>query len=139
MEIEEKYLKLLGLLIRDKRNGMNGIISSLQITLYMEGYLISYSAYMNKQNHNYTVFVDDIEKGNVVFLLPFGTICMVKEMEEMAERHTEAIKEFFGGKFREDMIVRVSEDERQEEIRKWDMLTRGLENWDRKFENEKKS
>lgn len=59
---------------------------------------------------------------------------MVKEMEEMAERHTQAIKEFFGDKFREDMIMRISEDERQEQIRKWESLTRGLDNWDFKFD-----
>lgn len=35
------------------------------------------------------------------------------------------------------MIMRISEDERQEEIRKWETMTRGLENWDRKIDNDK--
>lgn len=56
---------------------------------------------------------------------------MVEEMEGMAERQTEKIKAFFGDKFRENMIMRISEEERQEEIRKWEKLTLGLENWER--------
>lgn len=134
MEIEKKYFNLLWILVHDKRNKMSGIISSLQISRYIGGYGISYSAFMNRQNQ-YTIFVDDIEKGNVVFLLPFGLKYMEKEMEEMAKQHEKAIKDFFGEKFREDMIMRISEDERQEEIRKWDKLTIGLENWYKKMED----
>ena len=136
IEIEEKYYNLLWLLIHDKRTSMNGILSDLQITPTFGGYHISYHAYMNGMS-NYSVFVDDIEKGSVIFLLPFGVKYMEKEMEEMAEWHTQAIKDFFGEKFREDMIMKISEDERQEEIRKWDSLTIGLEKWENKLYNEK--
>lgn len=48
----------------------------------------------------------------------------------MAEIHERAIKEFFGNNFREDMIMRISEDERQKQIKEWEKLTLGLENWD---------
>ena len=139
MEIEERYINLLGLLIHDKRTKMNGILSSLQIMQVITGYCLSYRAFMNRQNADTYIFIEDFEKGNVVFLLPFGTTYMVEEMEEMAQRHTEAIKTFFGDQFREDMIVRISEDERQEEIRKWDDLMVGLENWDRKIADEKEN
>lgn len=135
MEIDEKYFKLLNILIYDKRTKMNGIISSIDIMGQICGsYLISYKAYMSKQHSDVYIFVEDFEKGNVVFLLPFGTTYMVKEMEEMAKQHTERIKEFFGENFQEDMIMMIPEDERQEEIRKWENLTIGLENWDRKCE-----
>lgn len=132
MEIDEKYLNLLHILIYDKRTNENGIISSFVITQYIGGIGFSYQAYMNGQKPNATIFVEDFEKGNVVFLLPFGTGYMDKEMEEMAEQHTKRIKEFFGDKFRDDMIVRISEDERQAEIRKWKEIMLGLENWDMK-------
>lgn len=36
MEIDEKYLKLLNLLIYDKRTKMSGIISDLRIGNYIE-------------------------------------------------------------------------------------------------------
>lgn len=72
MEIEEKYLNLLGLLIHDKRNNMNGMISSLMIEKYITGYGIYYQVYTNRV-HGYTrLFMDDIIKGNAVFLLPFS-------------------------------------------------------------------
>lgn len=131
MEIEEKYLKLLNTYIYDKRIGLNGMLSGISITRLIGGYMLSYDAYMSRQYSNRMIFIEDFEKGNVVFLLPFGVNYMVKEMEEMAERHTEAIKEFFGDKFREDMIMRISEEERQEQIREMEKLTLGIENWDK--------
>lgn len=137
MEIENKYLSLLNLLIHDKRTKMNGIISSLVLTQYYCGVCISYKAYMSKQHSDANIFVEDFEKGNVVFLLPFGVTYMAKEMEEMAEIHLRQIKSFFGESFREDMVIRISEDERKEEIRKCQMLTLGLENWDSKCETRK--
>lgn len=76
------------------------------------------------------IFVEDFKKGSVVFLLPFGVKYMEEELEEMAEHHTRCIKEFFGEDFREDMLMRISEDKRQEEIRKIDQIMLGLENWD---------
>lgn len=134
MEIEEKYLNLLGLLIQDKRRQMNGMISSLMIDKYISGYGISYRVYTNRV-HGYTsLFMDDVLKGNVVFLIPFGKGYLDDIFKDMGERHEKAIREFFGDGFREDMIVRISEEERQEEIRKWEAIGVGLENWDCKCE-----
>lgn len=135
MLINDKYFKLLNVLIYDKRVRMNGIISSLDVMKLTDGnYLISYKAYMTKRNSDVYIFVEDFEKGNVVFLLPFGVSYMVKEMEELAERHMKKIKEFFGENFREDMVMRISEDDRQNEIRKYEQIMLGLENWDNKCE-----
>lgn len=130
MEIEDRYFKLLNLLIHDKRSGMNGMISGLVISQHFGELSIYYKAFMNRTYSNKSVFVEDIESGNIVFLLPFGVKYMEKEMEEMAQRHEKQIRDFFGDKFRGDMIIRISEDDRQEEIRKWESLTIGLENWD---------
>lgn len=131
MVIDDRYLNLLNVLIHDKRTKMNGILSSLEITRFSGGeFRICYKAYMSKRNSDAYIFVEDFKKGNAVFLLPFGVRYMVEEMEELAERHTNAIKEFFGEDFREDMLMRISEDTRQEEIRKIDQIMLGLENWD---------
>ncbi len=135
MIIEDKYFNLLHTLIYDKRCRMCGILSSFEVTRYITGYGISFRAYMNTQNTNHSIFVEDFEKGNVVFLLPFGLNYMKKDLEKMAKRHTENIKAFFGDKFRDDMIIQISEDERQKEIRDWQKLTVGLENWERYFEH----
>lgn len=134
MEIEEKYLDLLNLLIHDKRNKMNGIISRLEISRLISGFCISYKAYMTRQYSDRDIFIQDIEKGNVVFLLPFGVKYSVELLEEMAKEDERKIRNFFGDKFREDMIMRISEEERQEEITRWNHMTDGLENWDRRME-----
>lgn len=132
MVIDDKYFKLLNVLIYDKRRKMNGILSSLDIMGFANGeYLVSYKAYMSKPHSNVYIFVEDFMKGNVVFLLPFGVNYLVKEMEWLAEQHLAQIKEFFKEDFREDMIMRISEEERREEIRKNEEIIIGLENWDR--------
>lgn len=130
MQIEDKYLSLLNLLIYDKRTGMNGIIFDFRISNYFNGILFSYNAFMNRQHSSQYIFVEDFEKGNVVFLLPYGIKYMEKEIEEMASKHEKAIRDFFGDKFREDMIMRISENDRQKQIGYFDTLARGLENWD---------
>lgn len=135
MEIEEKYLKLLNLLIYDKRRKMNGMISGILINNYFNSIGISYQVFFSRVYANGMLFVEDIEKGNVVFLLPFGVKYNTELFEKMAEDHEKRIKEFFGDKFREDMIMRISEEERQEEIRKWETYERSLDNWDNKCNN----
>lgn len=134
MEIEEKYLNLLGLLIHDKRNNMNGMICSLMIDKYISGYGISYRIFTNRVHSYADLFIDDIVKGNVVFLIPFGKGYLDEVFQEMEKDHEAKIKEFFGDDFREDMIMRISEEERQEEIRRWEAIGVGLENWDCKCE-----
>lgn len=135
MGIPDKYYRMLGLLIQDKRDGMNGYLSDLCVMRVIDGYVIYYRAYMNREHSSRMVFVEDIEKGNVVFLLPFGVNYLVEEMEQMAKENDAAIRNFFGDKFKEDMVVRISEEERQKEIRRWSELTRGAENWDTFFDN----
>lgn len=112
MELDEKYLKLLNLLIYDKRRKMNGMISGILINNYFNGIGISYQVFFSRVYANSMLFVEDIENGNVVFLLPFGVKYNAELFDKMAEDHEKRIKEFFGDKFREDMIMRISEEER---------------------------
>ncbi len=135
MTIDDKYFNLLHTLIYDKRCRMCGILSSFEVTKYITGYGISFRAYMNTQNTNHCIFIEDFEKGNVVFLLPFGIKYKEDEVEEIAKHDLEKIKAFFGDKFRDDMIISISEDDRQNEIREWEKLTIGLENWASYFEH----
>ena len=58
-----------------------------------------------------------------------GNETLEKEMKEIAKRHRKAIVDFFGDKFREDMIVRISERERQEKIKEWEKFTYALKEW----------
>lgn len=138
MVIEDKYFDLLHTLIYDKRRKMSGMLSDLIITRYIDGYGLSYEAFMSPIYALCHVFVEDIEAGNVVFLLPWGVDYQEEMFEEMAKNHTKKIKAFFGDKFREDMIMRISEEDRQKELRKWNELSRSLDNWNNYFYNRDK-
>lgn len=50
-------------------------------------------------------------------------------MKEIAKRHRKVIVDFFGDKFREDMIVKISETERQKKIKELEKFTYGLIEW----------
>lgn len=83
---------------------------------------------MSKIHADTYIFVDDFKNGNVVFLRPFSDGYLKKEIEEMAQRYNKAIRAFFGDDFREEMIVSISEEKRQEMIRKFDVIMTGLSN-----------
>ena len=129
MIIDDKYLGLLGTYIYDKRTKMEGMISDLCIMGLPNGYTVYYNAYMNSIRSNAMICVEDFESGSVVFLEPFGIVYMEKEMKEIAKRHRKVIVDFFGDKFREDMIVKISETERQKKIKEWEKFTYGLREW----------
>lgn len=129
MVIDDKYLGLLGTYIYDKRTKMHGIISDLCVMGLPNGYTVYYNAYMNSIRSDVMICVEDFESGNVVFLEPFGIVYMEKEMKEIEKRHRKAIVDFFGDKFREGMIVRISESERQKKIKEWERFTYALKEW----------
>ena len=129
MVIDDKYLGLLGTYIYDKRTKMEGMISDLCIIGMPDGYSVYYNAYMNTIRSDAMIFVQDFESGNVVFLEPFGIVYMDKEMKEISKKHRKAIIDFFGDKFREDMIVSISERERQKKIKEWENFTYALKEW----------
>ncbi len=130
MEIENKYINLLGCLIYDKRTGEEGMLSSISIQRFIGGYGVYFNAYYNRLNSNRMVFIEDIEKRNIVFLIPFSTNYQKELLGELAQRHKKVIKEFFGDKYREDMIMEIDEEERQKLIRWWENLSLPLENWE---------
>ena len=129
MVIDDKYLALLGTYIYDKRTKMHGTISDLCVMGLPNEYTVYYNAYMNSIRSDVMICVEDFESGNVVFLEPFGIVYMEKEMKEISKKHRKAIIDFFGDKFREDMIVKISETERQKEIKEWEKFTYALREW----------
>lgn len=131
MNIEEKYLKLLHKLIHDKRKNMNGILSSFCINRNFceNGYYWYYLGYVDEIHTDCIFHIEDFISGNVVFLLPFGTR-FDEEYEKIRQQSIKDIKECFGEDFREDMIIRVSEEERQNKIKKSEEILNGLFNWE---------
>lgn len=139
MELEDKHLKLLNLLIHDKRIDRNGMLCSIEIEKFGNSYWLSYRALFDGSRYN-IIHIEDIEKGNVVFLIPYGVGYMEEEFAKMGEEYKQIVKEFFGDNFREDMIMEISEEERQAQIREREKAFNALYNWDNKcyIDNSKK-
>lgn len=129
MEIDQKYLDLLNCYIYDKRTDQSGMLTDICITSLMAGkYLLYYHAYYSWTKAQTPVFVDDIEAGTVAFILPFSEGYLKEELEKKARQDENAIKEFFGKNFREDMIIPMPEEKRQEMISKSNTIETGLKN-----------
>lgn len=137
MELENKYLNLLDLLVHDKRTKQNGILCSLEINKLLCGFRLSYIATFDGFNIR-NIFIEDFEAGNVVFLIPFSVDYMEKEFVALGELYKQRIKEFFGDKFREDMLMEINEEERQRERKEWEKNKDAIFNWDAKVINDNK-
>ncbi len=113
MEIDEKYVRLLGKYIYNKRLDKYGYISSIEIKLSIGGYLIELKAYYDYFDDDDILFFEDFEKGKVQFtIISFGV------PKEISDREVEDIKFVFCEKFREDMLMYIPDDERTGRIRK---------------------
>lgn len=132
MNIEEKYLRLLHKLIYDKRKNTHGILSSCCInrSYCKNGYYWYYLGYMDRIHTEYIFHIEDFISGNVVFLLPFGTLWDEEKYEKIRQQDIKDIKECFGEDFREDMIIKISEEERQKKIKEEETKLKGLFNWE---------
>lgn len=116
-------------MIYDKRSKTCGMLSDIRLMKCPDGIVIHYSAYMNSLCPNQPVFIEDFEKGNVVFLMPYSTDRIDDTLAIFRDIHREAIEEFFDDRFREDMIMTISEEERQKQIRKEQDLWRSVVKW----------
>ena len=138
MEIPDKYLGLINTLIYDKRTKMCGMISELSIIGGFGGYMFAYVAFIDKLHSNTYIFPEDFKKRNIVFLMPYDAIRYPKEMEQLRKKQRKAIQNFFGDEFREDMLMEISEEKRQKEIKEWEKKLCGLENWAKKLMRDEK-
>lgn len=129
MQFDDSYLSLLNILIYDKRVKQHGMLTEFCYSKTFGHGGFYYKAYMNKIHSNHYIFVEDFEKGNVVFLMPYGVKYLEKEMAELKQKKTQVIKEFFGKKFRKDMIIEMPEEERQKQIADFEKVICGFENW----------
>lgn len=127
MEVDQKYLDLLNCYIYDKRTDQCGMLTDICITSLMAGkYFLHFYAFYSWTNAQAHVFVDDFKAGTIAFVLPFSDGYMKEELEKKARQDEETIKTFFGADFREDMIIPVPEEKRQEMIRKNEIAEVGL-------------
>lgn len=126
----DKYLALVGCYIYDKRTGQNGMLTDVCIRKMMGRYYASYNAYISKTFSIAPIFVEDFVAGNVVFLRPFSVGWLQTELAEMGRQQDHAIRTLFGDDFRDEMIVSITEEERQGMMRRLAAAETGMDNWD---------
>lgn len=112
MEIEEKYIKLLGKLIYNKSLDKYGRISSLELSHSFGSYWY-FNVFYDKFNSHEMLLYEDITKGEVQFVLLTDAY-----MEECASQEADDIKSAIGDKFSYDMIIRMKDDDWKEHLRK---------------------
>lgn len=114
MKIEEKYIKLLGKLVYNKRLDKYGRISSLELSHSFGSYWYFNVFYDKFDNHSILLY-EDIEKGEVQFVLLLDS-----NGEEYASQKVDDIKSAIGDKFSDDMIIHMTDDEWKEQMWKSD-------------------
>lgn len=112
MEIEEKYIKMIGKDIYHKALNRFGQIASIEI-MFMSGYKVAFNAYCGEFNSRVILFLQDFIDGTVAF-----NIVNDNFTEESAKKEIEEIKTIFGDKFREDMLCYTSVMERAARLQK---------------------
>lgn len=137
MEIEDRYLNLINLLVYDKRTKQSGMICSIEIHNYFRGFFIDFRAMFGCDSYR-NIFVEDFTKGNIVFLIPYDRYNDENFYKEIGENYKQRIKDFFGDSYREDMIMEISEKERQNEIKHFQTITDTLFWWNAKISRDKK-
>lgn len=110
MEIEEKYIKLLGKLVYNKQLDKYGRISSLELMNSIRLYL-HFNVFYDTFHDNEMLTFDAVECGEVQFVV-LG--------EARATQDIEDIKSALGDKFSYDMIIRMTDDEWKECLRQND-------------------
>lgn len=116
MEIEDKYAKMLGKYIYHKRLDKFGFISTIKIEQCIGGYRISLNAFCDTFDDDVIVFFEDFEKGEAQFTIITGMTALEKYNESIIKD----IKEVFGDKYSDDMLLYIDDDERRKRIEEVD-------------------
>lgn len=110
MEIEEKYIKILGKYIYNKELDKFGHISSLELTSGF-GMWIQYRVFYDTFDSNHILFFNDFLEGKVKFTII--TSVENPDYKEFERKELEDIKSAFWDKYSDDMIMYISDDERK--------------------------
>lgn len=116
MEIEEKYIKLLGKLVYNKRLDKYGRISSLEL-MHSIGMYISFNVFYDTFDDKSLLFFSDIEKGEVQFVIWHSS----EQTKGHYSEEIDDIKSALGDKFSDDMIIHMTDDEWKEQLWKNDV------------------
>lgn len=116
MEIEDKYLKMLGKCIYNKQLDKFGYINSLEIMASLSLGL-NLKAFYDYFDSDCTVFFEDFTKGKIQFTIIQGySILKSEQVNEINKEQIKDIKTVFGDDFTDDMLMFIDDNERQIKI-----------------------
>lgn len=117
MEIEDKYIKLLGKYIYNKELDKFGRISSLEL-VYVFGLWIQFNVFYDTFDSKRILFLQDFLDGKSKFVIINDE--SNHEYKQFFEEQLDDIKSAFENKFLTDMLIYMSNDEWKEKIREQD-------------------
>lgn len=110
LEIIEKYLKLIDKYIYNTELDKFGMITDIEIS----GVGVSLKAYYDRIHSSDIVIFEDFVKGKLKFTIITGESVLTKEKnKKYEEKKINEIKQAFGDKFSDDMIIYIDDEERK--------------------------
>lgn len=113
MEIEDKYIKLLGKYIYNKELDKFGRISSLEL-VYVFGLWIQFNVFYDTFDSKGILFLQDFLDGKSKFVIINDE--SNHEYKQFFEKQLDDIKSAFENKFLTDMLIYMSNDEWKEKL-----------------------
>lgn len=102
MNIEDKYIRMMGKKIYSKELDKHGNICSIEILFGLNGITPIMRAYFDSFDPNAIICLEDFINGKVKFEIPTG----LPIFDEMYEKSVKDAKFIFGEKYSDDMIIR---------------------------------
>lgn len=115
MEIEDKYIKMLGKLVYNNKLNKYGRICKIELSKSV-GMTISLRVFYDKFDDDGMLFFEDFENGKIQFVIL--TDCGLFENYTLHEKFE--IMRVLEGKYTDDMIIYMSNDEWKEKLREQD-------------------
>lgn len=106
MTIDDKYVKLLGKYVYNKRLDKFGYISSIEMISVVGGLCVYFKTYYDSFDSSAMTSFEDFTKGDIQFAI-------ITDYDTMSSSHVEDIKEAFGDSFSEDMLRYVTDSEKK--------------------------
>lgn len=116
LTIDKKYLNIVDIPIYDTKRELHGILNEVSLLCSWGGICIQYHAFYNRVNNNDIVFLSDIEKGIIKFVLLNDEKWANGRLKEAQDMQIEAIKDFLGENYKEDCIIWMSDQERKKQM-----------------------
>ena len=121
VKIPKEYLNVSNFAIYDTINKRHGIITGIRLRFsFLTGCYPEFESYFDQINNIGIVYREDFITGKIKFVMVTGyksLMLTLEEQKDLGNKRLDAIKAFLGEKYRDDCILRISQDKRDAELK----------------------